>query len=214
MKEGQTYCLFPTPIHHNNIGHNFKVEVNDLTTCYDSTIGPDSFDKPNGLITKDQNYLLNEENKLLRQKLEEVIDIYLRQHLRINKKVGIKHQCSWGLLHKKGHSSPRHYHRNSWLSGIYYFQVNEKSGDFEVTDTPPYGWTCSSMAPFEAIDEYNAITNRSVTFSPKRGDVFLFPSHLEHHSYINNSEQDRIAVGFNYTLTGSWGSMAERIHLA
>jgi hypothetical protein len=116
MKEGQTYCLFPTPIHHNNIGHNFKVEVNDLTTCYDSTIGPDSFDKPNGLITKDQNYLLNEENKLLRQKLEEVIDIYLRQHLRINKKVGIKHQCSWGLLHKKGHSSPRHYHRAvQWL---------------------------------------------------------------------------------------------------
>ena len=211
---GSTYALFPTPVHHNNIGYDYKIEVPDLCPCYDSTIGPESHDKCNGLITREQNYLLREENLLLREKLEEVINQYLHEHLKLNKKVGIKHQCIWGLVHKKGHYSPKHYHRNSWLSGIYYFQVDSNSGSFEVTATPPYGWTCNSIAPFDAIDTYNGLNSRSVTFEPARGDVFLFPSHLEHHSYINNSDIDRICVSFNYTLIGSWGSMGDRITLS
>ena len=86
---GSTYALFPTPVHHNNIGYDYKIEVPDLCPCFDSTIGPESHDKCNGLITREQNYLLREENLLLREKLEEVINQYLHEHLKLNKKVEI-----------------------------------------------------------------------------------------------------------------------------
>ncbi len=211
MNKGLTYALFPTPVHYNNIGTEYKIKVNDLTPCYTSTLGPQSNDKCNGLITNNQNYLLH--NELLKVKIEEVIKQYLYDILKVNKKVGIKHQCSWGLVHKKGHHSPRHNHRNAWLAGVYYFQVNKNSGNLEVYSNFPYNWTCNSMAPFEAINEYNAINSTEYAFEPKPGDIFIFPAHLYHQSYVNNSDEDRICIVFNYTLSGCWGGMTEQMTL-
>ena len=213
MNKGLTYALFATPVHCNNIGTDYKIEVNDLRPCYTSTLSPKSYDKCNGLITRDQNYLLQKNNQVLKENIEEVIQVYLYDNLKINRRIGIKHQCSWGLVHKKGHYSPKHYHRNAWLSGIYYFQVNKNSGNLEVFDNPPYGWTCNSMAPFDAVNEYNALNSTEYAFEPNPGDIFIFPAHLHHQSYMNNSDEDRICISFNYTLSGCWGGMTEQITL-
>ena len=69
------------------------------------------------------------------------------------------------------------------------------------------------MAPFDAVNEYNALNSTEYAFEPSPGDIFIFPAHLHHQSYINNSDEDRICIAFNYTLSGCWGGMTEQMAL-
>tara|TARA_B100001250_G_scaffold47796_1_gene37401 strand:+ start:642 stop:1247 length:606 start_codon:yes stop_codon:yes gene_type:complete len=187
--------LFPTPLYSNNIGVDYPIPLNILFNV----------DKTNndGGISVDQEYLLK--TKLLKERIDKEIEIYLRKYLRLKTTVGLKHQCSWILVHQKGDFSPKHYHRNSWLSGIYYYKVNSNSGQVEFINTPPFGWTCSSMDPVDEVEEFSLINSNEYAITPREGDLFLFPSQLVHKSYPNESDDDRICISFNYTLHGTWG---------
>ena len=184
--------LFPTPVYISNIGVDFGVSIDRE---FDTVLG--------GFISKKQNYLL--ENKKLGKEIDLHIENYMRNNLHLNKEVKLKHQCSWILIHNKGGHSPKHYHNNSWLSGIYYLDVNEESGDLEFQDSPPYSWTCGNMDPTDQIEEFNMVNATRMTFRPKPGDVYLFPSHLNHLSHFNKSDKQRVCISFNYTLCGKWG---------
>ena len=133
--------------------------------------------------------------------------------MRLSKDVFLKHQCSWVLLHKKGDYSPEHFHSNSWLSGIYYHRVNSKSGRLRIIASRPYSWSCSQMCPKDKIEEFNVLNSLIQNFLPLPGDIFLFPSHVNHESEMNSSDQNRICVVFNYTLHGKWGKVTERISI-
>ena len=78
---------------------------------------------------------------------------------------------------------------------------------------PPYAWTDSSMYPVSELEEFNNITGNTFVITPQSGDLFLFPSHLPHQSFTNNSDCDRICVSFNYTLHGSWGTSTQYISI-
>ena len=191
--------LFPTPVYKNNLGSpEDLLHVNYRRTHLD-----------NGWIADDEEYLL--QDNTLKSLIDNEIEIYLRNVLRLKKTVHLKHQNSWVLLHKKGDFSPKHYHKNSWLSGIYYHNVNENSGYFKVLDAPPFSWTCSSMNPESEVEEFNFTNSMSYTFCPEPGDIYLFPSHLNHLSLPNESDNDRVCIVFNYTLHGTWGETTERI---
>jgi len=187
--------LFPTPLYSNNIGVDYNIPLNILFNV----------DKTNndGGISVDQEYLLK--TKSLKETIDKEIEIYLRKYLRLKTTVGLKHQSSWILVHQKGDFSPKHYHRNSWLSGIYYYKVNSNSGQVVFINTPPFGWTCSSMDPVDEVEDFNLMNSHEYAITPKEGDLFLFPSQLAHQSYPNESDDDRICISFNYTLHGTWG---------
>ena len=78
---------------------------------------------------------------------------------------------------------------------------------------PPYAWTDSSMYPASELEEFNNITGNTFVITPQSGDLFLFPSHLPHQSFANNSDCDRICISFNYTLHGSWGTSTQYISI-
>ena len=202
--------LFPTPVYRNNLGpQGDLLPLKFNTLMYDLNVNYKRTHLDNGLITEDQEYLL--QDSTLKGLIDNEIEIYLRDALRLKKTVYLKHQSSWVLLHKKGDFSPKSYHSNSWLSGIYYHTVNEDNGSFKVLDKPPFSWTCSSMNPESEVEEFNFINGMSYTFSPEPGDIYLFPSHLTHLSLPNESDDDRVCVVFNYTLHGTWGKSTERI---
>ena len=189
------HLLFPTPVYVDNIGVDFEISINRE---YGNAEG--------GLVSRNQSYLLG--NKKLREGIELHIENYLRTYLRLHSSVGLKHQCSWILLTDKGGYSPRHFHSNSWLTGIYYFHVTETSGDLEFEHTPP-NWCAGNMDPSKQIEEYNMINSTSITFRPRPGDLYLFPSHLHHSATRNNSSEQRICLPFNYSLCGEWGSLTK-----
>ena len=116
--------LFPTPVYRNNLGPpGDLLPLKFNTLMYDLNVNYKRTHLDNGLITEDQEYLL--QDSTLKGLIDNEIEIYLRDALRLKKTVYLKHQSSWVLLHKKGDFSPKSYHSNSWLSGIYYHTVNE-----------------------------------------------------------------------------------------
>ena len=192
--------LFATPLYKNNIG---VYDIGEYkTSCHRVE---------NGYISNDQNYLAG--NNTLKNVIDDQIEIYLRNYLRLKKTVYLKHQSSWLTVHEKGDSAQKHYHSNSWLSGVYYPIVNSMSGRLWVVNRPPYGWCDGFMYPDSEIEEYNLINGTSFRFKPTPGDLFLFPSHLDHESEPNLSDVDRVCISFNYTLHGKWGSSTTSISL-
>jgi len=191
--------LFPTPLVQTNIGTDFDI----------GKVGFRRSAQENGWISDDEKYL--DKNKKLKDVIEIEIETYLREILRLKKTVYLKHQSSWVLVHNKGDQSYRHYHSNSWLSGIYYYQTPPDSGDINFCDVPPYGWISGQMNPDSEIEESNLVNSSFFKVTPKEGDLFLFPSHLQHASGVNITNDDRSLVSFNYTLHGTWGGSTSRI---
>ena len=192
--------LFPTPLVQTNIGVDYVIEK----------VG---FKRPlsdNGWISDDSKYL--DRNKKLKNTIENEIETYLREILRLKNTVYLKHQSSWVLVHTKGDYSHKHYHQNSWLSGIYYHQIPPNSGNVTFFASPPsHGWTSSQMSPYTEIEEYNPLNSSLFVVEPKAGDLLLFPSHVEHSSGVNVTDYDRSLVSFNYSLHGTWGDSTSRI---
>ena len=195
--------LFPTPLYSTNIGVDYDIPLNILINVNEGDKG--------GGISLDQEYLLK--TKSLKKSIDKEIEIYLRKYLRLKTTVGLKHQCSWLLVHKKGDCSRKHYHSNSWLSGIYYYKVKPNSGKLVFNNSPPFSWTCSSMDPVSEIEDFNFINSNEYLITPKEGDLFLFPSHLVHNSTPSESDCDKICISFNYTLHGKWGFTAAIINI-
>ena len=192
--------LFPTPVYRNNIG---VYDIGDYkSSCHRIN---------NGYISNNEQYL--EGNKKLKKVIDEQIEHYLRKYLRLKKTVYLKHQSSWLTVHEKGDHAQKHYHSNSWLSGVYYPIVNSMSGDLVVVNRPPYGWCDGFMHPDSEIEEYNSINGIAASFTPTPGDLFLFPSHLDHESERSLSDVDRVCIAFNYTLHGKWGASTTSISL-
>ena len=194
--------LFPTPVYRNNIG------VYDIGYCKSFCHRID-----NAYISDNQQQLQRRQNKKLKKVIDDQIENYLRKYLRLKKTVYLKHQSSWLTVHEKGDHAQKHYHSNSWLSGVYYPIVNSMSGNLVVVNRPPYGWCDGFMSPESEIEEYNSINGISTSYSPNPGDLFLFPSHLEHEVEPNLSDVDRVCMAFNYTLHGKWGSSTTFISL-
>tara|TARA_B100001250_G_C19399650_1_gene614176 strand:+ start:53 stop:652 length:600 start_codon:yes stop_codon:yes gene_type:complete len=192
--------LFPTPVYTNNIG---VYDIGDYKS--------DCYRVNNGYISNNEQYL--EGNKKLKKVIDEQIEHYLRKYLRLKKTVYLKHQSSWLTVHEKGDAAQKHYHSNSWLSGVYYPIVNSMSGRLWVVNRPPYGWCDGFMYPDSEIEEYNGINGIAASFAPTPGDLFLFPSHLDHESERSQSDVDRVCIAFNYTLHGKWGSATTSISL-
>ena len=117
------------------------------------------------------------------------------------------------MLHKKGDFSPRHYHSNSWLSGVYYFKQLKNSGAVQFHAHRPYGWSCSSMNPIESLEEINDITSGGHVINPIEGDLLLFPSAMIHYVEPHSSDFERISIAFNNSFrnirTGDFNQIRE-----
>ena len=119
---------------------------------------------------------------------------------------------SWANKHHKGDCSPEHYHGNSLISGVYYLDTNENSGTISFYKDKSYYnlWTETVRVDFNYQDNltntapnfYNA---QSVQFHPKKNDIVLFPSLLNHEVAPNNSDIERYSLAFNLFPRGTAG---------
>ena len=88
-----------------------------------------------------------------------------------------------------------HNHPNSLLSGVYYVQVQDESGDILLFDPRKQAWV---MQP--DFSERNQMNSSVHSISPEAGTLIIFPSWLDHGVGQNLSEADRISVAFNINL--------------
>lgn len=127
--------------------------------------------------------------------IEEHCLINLKQHILNNllcytgRPFDFKIKSSWITKTPPGHFTQTHHHQSMMISGVYYHQVPEDSGDIYFRSSDKL--MESSPIFMRAQDHYIEST---------KGRMVLFPSWLDHGVRSNNSTQDRISISFNIVV--------------
>ena len=110
--------------------------------------------------------------------------------------VSLEMAACWAIVNGKSASNVVHCHPNSFLSGVYYVNVTEESGDIFFQD--PRQTANMSSCP---VTEFTPWTIRQVTYRPHPGGMLIFPSWLYHGVGPNLTDTLRVSLSFNFRLT-------------
>ena len=102
---------------------------------------------------------------------------------------------SWVNKTVPGGKHHRHRHPNSIISGVYYFNTTEDSGNI-IFSTHKY-----SAVEYETSNP-NIYNSKIWSLTPKAHTLLLFPSDLEHTVSKNTSNTVRYSLSFNTFVSG------------
>ena len=108
----------------------------------------------------------------------------------------IKISSMWAIINIGGAANARHHHGNSAISAAYYVRAPKNSGDLVFYDPRPA--PVYSHPHSKEPNYLNAMVN---SVSPVEGALVLFPSYLDHSVNENISNDERIVISFNVTLS-------------
>ena len=161
--------------------------------------------KDNGNFRSDDSYLLRQEKlKSIKNFLGESVNKFTTNVLNSKQRLIIT-QC-WANRNPKGSRHHEHVHPNSIISGVMYFQINEKLPPIQFSKTNQDGIKLDPI-------KYNNLTAESFMLPCKPGELILFPSSLKHSVPINQSDEDRISMSFNTFSIDALGSEQSLTHL-
>ena len=106
---------------------------------------------------------------------------------------------SWLNLSQPGGTHHSHCHRNSVLSGVFYFQVNPEVDGITFRNLIPEQTIAIEPTKF---NHYNSATWRVMV---EEGDLLLFPSHLYHYVDTVITPLPRLSLSFNAFPRGTLG---------
>ena len=159
----------------------------------------------NGNYRSDDSYLLrNEELKNIKNFLGEAVDKFTKNVLQSKQRLVITQ--SWANRNPKGSKHHEHVHPNSIISGVMYFQINEKLPPIQFSKANQDGMKLDPI-------KYNHINSESFMLPCKPGELILFPSSLKHSVPINQGDEDRISMSFNTFSIDAIGSEQALTHL-
>ena len=188
--------LFPTPLIKVKVEENTEQLkfINDYTTS--------SVDK-NGQTLGNMRVLEQHPNirDLLLSKFNHVAEKYLKYKRR---KYIIT--TSWITQTKIGSRSQLHSHRNSFWSGVYYFQDEYEMGSAKLSFSNPNEHRADVFFDESDIEQYTKSNSNAWIITPKSKMLLLFPSYLEHEILIHNVNTERLSLAFNIMPTGRWGT--------
>lgn len=198
MKEKQyeVLNLWPVPIFLSNI---------PVKDSYLNTIKKIKLERAsNGRfdISEDKNIL--NKFKDLKTEIEKQIDLFVRDHLKINKRIKFYITDSWLNKFEKGEGSTTHSHINSMLSGCYYFKRSPEMGGIQFQKGYQINHNIFYPDIWMDYDEATTTTGQAFNITPKEGGLILFPSKVEHTVLDNNSSDTRYSIAFNVHVKGQF----------
>ena len=108
---------------------------------------------------------------------------------------------SWMSKTDPGGYSQMHMHKNSFYSGVYYFNEYDNDSSALEFETP-----LSAYADFQLIPtEFNMMNSNSWKIWPEKNLLVLFPSYLRHGVRENKSNETRYSLAFNLFPKGNIG---------
>lgn len=157
----------------------------------------------NGYSTVNKKLLDSMPHKQLHKIVNEHMENYVYRILQVNH---MKHkfelQNSWAIKHKTGDWAQKHDHVNSLVSGIIYLDCEDNSGQLVLHKQQQWNNIFPRALHIEYL-EYNNNTASDWNYTPRTGDIIIFPSHVEHSVTVNNNEKDRYCCAFNYFVRGT-----------
>jgi uncharacterized protein (TIGR02466 family) len=109
----------------------------------------------------------------------------------------------WANVNAPGTGHRLHSHRNNYLSGAYYVQVQEGADSINFFDPKPQAGVIRPAAT-----EPTAENTEVAMVRVKAGSLLLFPAWLQHAVDVNRSNRARISLSFNLMFPGFAEEMA------
>lgn len=152
------------------------------------------YDYVNGYTNYSPNTNILELENLL--DLQSFITNSIKQiHNRLELTTPIKLINSWFSIGRKNSMHERHNHLPAVWSGVYYIQAKNDDGNITF-----FNENLKSNWPFCETSLDNILTRQIFTIQPETGLMLVFPSYLEHQVHLNNTNNERIAISFNFGI--------------
>ena len=108
---------------------------------------------------------------------------------------------SWCTKVTKGEVGHLHKHKNSWFSALYYYgDYDENCGKFILTN--PLTDLTSFMSNVSSVNEFN---RHSTTWLPRKNQLIIFPSYIQHGISEHFSDLIRYSLAINIVPVGTYG---------
>ena len=145
----------------------------------------------NGWHSKTDMNLKEEYNVLTKELFAMQDEIYKKEHLTMKPVLG----NMWANINYPGGYNRPHLHPNSLFSGVYWIKTPIKSGNLMLYDPRP---GVQMTMPNRKEGKLPPELWREVHYEPVAGRCIMFPAWLWHEVRINESNDTRISVSFNF----------------
>ena len=189
--EWQNHNIFPTAIGHFKFDR--EMTESEISFVKDQKTYFNQFN-----LTSIDTYILRQKELAeISSFCQAALQEYLEKIYAPKNKVALQITQSWANYTSKNQFHHKHNHPNSFVSGVFYFDCDENDSiDF-------------SKSQYEQIKIYTKestpLNCDTVSFRVLTGDLFLFPSSLDHMVPPVTSDRTRISIAFNSFPVGDIG---------
>jgi len=188
------FPIFPTPIYVAKLNRVFtKKELIFVEKEINLTL------KNKGNIYSKNTYILEKPAfKILKEEITFLINDYFKKIICNKNNIKPYITQSWLNYTKDNEYHHTHFHPNSYISGVLYFNAIK-----EIDCIRFHRKEYETIKPVVSnFNEYNA---EHFTFHVEAGNIILFPSSLEHSVPIKKNSNIRTSLAFNTFVTGTLG---------
>ena len=159
-----------------------------------------TFTKNDGNITSNNNYILNEKPFTnIKKELDLRVKDYFEKVISSTTTVTPYITQSWLNYTEKNQFHHKHYHPNSFISGVFYINSNKEFDKIKF-----FKEDYKTIKP--EVTNWNLYNSESWWFPVETGDIVLFPSSLSHCVEVKEGDNTRISLAFNTFVKGSVGN--------
>lgn len=197
--------LFSIPLFVSNLG-----VLNPITKAWLKNLdfppqrtGHDRTDEELPLDQRGMHILDKPQLANLKKQIKETVDFFVHNILSVDDHITFEIQTSWVNQVDDRNAVPKHGHINSMISGVYYIEINSDAAPlvFEKNYLYTNLFHKTVLPTFKEKNNFNVDV---MTAYPKSGDIYLFPSHLEH-SVPAGFGPNRLSLAFNCFARGDFG---------
>tara|TARA_R110000765_G_scaffold166963_1_gene271849 strand:- start:33 stop:638 length:606 start_codon:yes stop_codon:yes gene_type:complete len=188
------YQLFPEPVYVSKLARALTTTELTLVEEYKKkTI------KNIGNTTSEDNYVLEHKTfKNLKQELYKIVLDYFDKVVSTSNPITPFITQSWLNYTTTDQFHYPHSHKNSYVSGVFYINVNKDMDQIHFYKGGGKSIELSVATP-------NVFNSPFSWHSVETGNVFLFPSSLEHGVENKKGTNTRISLSFNVFFKGTFG---------
>jgi len=184
------FGIFAEPIYIFNLNRDFSKKEKQVLKKEQKKVNNNIFNK----ISKNKDIFAISDLKEIKRFISSSLKEYLENVVSPKHKIGLYTTESWLNFTKKGERHHKHYHPNSFISGVFYFNTAKKD------------MICfhkKSKNNFEIeTDKFNLFNSNSWDLPVSSGQLVLFPSYLEHSVPVLKENVTRISLSFNTFIIG------------
>jgi uncharacterized protein (TIGR02466 family) len=156
------------------------------------------------LISEDLYIFNRKELKSIKNAVQNALNIYAKTVMGISQK--LYPTQSWSLINHPNMGMHGHSHSNSIISGSLYYTDMPKPDASMIFDRHT---TYQQLQLAPENDKQNIYNTTMNVVTPKKGELIMFSSRLQHFVQANMSKETRYSVSFNTFIKGKLGDLRD-----